>query len=61
MQSQPLTLSKEAYIRKAANLEHVPENLRKAYLSLILKHHTAVSQSKMDLGRTETLLHYIEL
>ena len=44
--SQPLTPEKEAYIRKAANLEHVPEHLRKAYLNLILKHHTAVSQNK---------------
>ena len=59
--SQPLTPEKEAYIRKAANLEHVPEHLRKAYMNLILKHHTAVSQNKMDLGRTETLLHDIEL
>ena len=47
---QPLSPEKEAYIRKAANLEHVPEHLRKANLSLLLKHHTAVSQNKIDLG-----------
>ena len=41
--SQPLTPEKEAYIRKAANLEHVPEHLRKAYINLRLKHHTAMS------------------
>ena len=41
--SQPLTPKTEANIRKAANLKHVLEHLRKAYLNLILKHHTAVS------------------
>ena len=59
--SQPLTPEKEAYIRKADYLEHVPERLQKAYLNLILKHHMAVSQNKKDLRRTETLLHHIEL
>jgi hypothetical protein len=59
--AQPLTPEKEAFIRKAANLEHVPAGLRQAYLEVLLKNHTAVSQHKMDLGRTETLMHDIEL
>lgn len=59
--NNPLTTEKEAYIWKAANLEHVPEKLRHLYLNMILKHHVAVSQNKMDLGRIEMLLHDTEL
>ena len=61
MTKNPLTPEKESYICKAANLEHMPEKLRLMYLSLLLKHHAAVSQNKMDLGRTKTLMNNIEL
>jgi len=39
----------------------VPEEHREAYVDLILKHHEAVSRDRFDLGRTETLLHEIDL
>ena len=60
-QTQPLSAEKEAYIRKAANLEQALEQLQKTYLNLIFRHRMAASQNKMDLGRTKTLLQDIKL
>ncbi len=58
---EKLTPEKEAFIRKNADLSHIPEEFKDRYLALILKHHAAISRDKADLGRTETLLHDIEL
>ena len=58
---EQLTEIKRKFIMENTDLSHVPEEWRPRYLELILKHHAAVSKDKLDLGRTEALLHDIEL
>ena len=55
-----LSDAKKDFIFKALNL-NVPEQFRDAYVKVILKHHSCISQHKFDLGRTQTLLHEIAL
>ena len=55
-----LSDAKRDFIFKALNL-NVPEQFRDAYVKVILKHHSCISQHKFDLGRTQTLLHEIAL
>ena len=58
---EQLTEAKRRFIIENADLSHVPPELREKYLDVILKHHAAISRDSADLGRTETLLHDIEL
>ncbi len=39
----------------------VPPEVQKKYLELVLKHHEVVSRHRFDLGRTDTLMHSIDL
>ena len=61
-QLRPLTEAKQKFIED--NLRcgpSVPEDVKKQYLDLVLKHHAVVSQHRFDLGRTNTLEHEIHL
>jgi hypothetical protein len=55
-----LNVKKRQFIIDNAKLQ-VPEQFQKQYLNLLLKNHTAISQDKFDLGRTDTLMHEITL
>ena len=57
---QTLTAKKKQFIASTIKL-NVPEQFQTKYLTLLLKHHEAISQDKFDLGRTDTLMHEIAL
>jgi transposase InsO family protein len=58
---EQLTPEKRKFILENTNLSSIPERYRQQYMDVILKHHAAISRDSNDLGRTEALLHDIEL
>ena len=58
---EQLTPEKKKFILENTNLSHIPDKFKQQYLDLVLKYHAAVSRDSADLGRTEALLHDIEL
>ena len=56
-----LNAEKRKFLVENANLQDLPENERKLYLDLILKHHSIFSTDKNDLGRCNLLQHEILL
>jgi hypothetical protein len=57
---QTLTAKKRQFMESNVKL-HIPEQFQQKYLNLLLKHHEAISQDKLDLGCTDTLMHEIVL
>lgn len=57
----PLSPEKKKFILEHLNLQQIPEQFRDQYRQVILKHHEAISRHRLDLGRTSSLLHDIEL
>jgi hypothetical protein len=57
---QTLSAKKRQFIKENVKLQ-VPEQFRQKYLNLLLKNHDAISQDKVDLGHTDTLMHEIAL
>lgn len=57
----PISPEKKKFILANLNLQQIPDQFKDRYKRVILKHHEAISQHKLDLGRTNTLLHDIEL
>jgi len=58
--TKKLSPQKRQFIEQTVDL-NVPDQFSEQYLKVILKNHEAVSQNKFDLGRTDTLMHEIEL
>jgi hypothetical protein len=56
-----LSPEKRKFLIENANLQDLPENEKKLYLDLILKHHSIFSTDKNDLGRCNLLQHEILL
>lgn len=57
---EKITKEKEKFIREMANL-NVPDEYRKRYTELLLKHHFVISSDKNDLGQCKTFYHDIQL
>ena len=55
-----LTQEKRKYIAEHATL-NVPEQFKKKYLDLLMKHHEVISDNKYDLGKCSTAMHDIEM
>ena len=56
----PVSKEKEKFILDNLNL-NVPPQYRDQYVELIKRHHSVFSDSKSDLGRSDTILHEIHL
>ena len=59
-QKKQLTEEKKKFIFENVKLT-VPNEFKSDYLAVILKNYECISWHKIDLGRTETLLHEISL
>ena len=57
----PLSPEKKKFILDNLDLSQIPDHYKERYRQTVLKHHEAISRHKLDLGRTSTLLHDIEL
>ncbi len=52
---------KREYLIKNSNLSHLPETLRRAYLSLIMNNHDIFSLNDTEIGSTQTVMHKLHL
>ena len=55
----PLDFRRKEKIAKAANLDHLSEELRVKYLNMLYKNHTCISLTEFDLGRCTKGAHSI--
>ncbi len=57
---QKLSAQKKTFIMDTVKIQ-VPEKYHEQYLKVLLHNHEAISQDKLDLGQTNTLVHEVAL